>query len=71
MLPALANKKLFIGSESSFYRVLQQAGQYNLRARARLSQEPRSVPRLRPDGPNQVWSQDNSFLTKTVRGVQL
>jgi putative transposase len=39
--------------------------------RARLLQEPRSVPRLRADGPNQVWSWDISFLPTTVRGVWL
>ena len=71
IVPALADQKLFIGSESSFYRVLHQAGQCHRRGRARLPQEPRSVPRLRADGPNQVWSWDISFLPTTVRGVWL
>ena len=70
-MPALSDQKLFIGSESSFYRVLHQAGQCHRRGRARLPQEPRSVPRLRADGPNQVWSWDISFLPTTVRGVWL
>jgi putative transposase len=71
IVPALSDQNLFIGSESSFYRVLHQAGQCNRRGRARLPQEPRSVPRLRADGPNQVWSWDISFLPTTVRGVWL
>jgi len=79
IVPALADQKLFYscgedfvyGSESSFYRVLYQAGQCHRRGRARLPQEPRSVPRLRADGPNQVWSWDISFLPTTVRGVWL
>jgi len=71
IVPALADQKLFIGSESSFYRVLHQAGQCNRRGRARLPQEPRSVPRLRADGPNKVWSWDISFLPTTVRDVWL
>ena len=71
IVPALVDQKLFIGSESSFYRVLHQAGQCHRRGRARLPQEPRSVPRLRADGPNQVWSWDISFLPTTVRGVWL
>ena len=29
------------------------------------------MPRLRADGPNQVWSWDISFLQTTVRGVWL
>jgi len=71
IVPALADQKLFIGSESSFYRVLHQAGQCYRRGRARLPQEPRSVPRLRADGPNQVWSWDITYLPTTVRGVWL
>ena len=71
IVPALADQGLYIGSESSFYRVLHQAGQCHRRGRARLPQEPRSVPRLRADGPNRVWSWDISFLPTTVRGVWL
>jgi putative transposase len=79
IVPALADQGLYnssgedfvYGSESSFYRVLHQAGQCHRRGRARLPQEPRSVPRLRADGPNQVWSWDISFLPTTVRGVWL
>ncbi len=71
IVPALADQGLYFGSESSFYRVLHQAGQCHRRERARLTQEPRSVPRLRADGPNQVWSWDISFLPTTVRGVWL
>ncbi|WP_432785356.1 helix-turn-helix domain-containing protein [Cyanobium sp. BSA11S] len=52
IVPALADQGLFIGSESSFYRVLHQAGQCHRRGRARLPQELRSVPRLMADRPN-------------------
>jgi len=71
IVPSLANQGLFIGSESSFYRVFYQAGQCHRRGRARLPQEPRSVPRLRADVPNRAWSWDISFLPTTVRGVRL
>ncbi|APD48734.1 IS3 family transposase [Synechococcus sp. SynAce01] len=71
IVPALADQGLYIGSESSFYRILHQAGQCHRRGRARLPQEPRSVPRLRADCPNEVWSWDISFLPTTVRGVWL
>lgn len=71
IVPALADQGLFIGSESSFYRVLHHAGQCNRRGRARLPQEPRFVPRLRADRPNALWSWDISFLPTTVRGVWL
>ena len=71
IVPALADQGLYIGSESSFYRVLHQAGQCHRRGRARMPQEPRSVQRLMADGPNRVWSWDISFLPTTVRGVWL
>jgi len=71
IVPALADQGLYIGSESSFYRVLHQAGQCHRRGRARLPQEPRSVPRLRADGPNRLWSWDITFLPTTVKGVWL
>jgi transposase len=58
IVPALADQGLYIGSETSFYRVLHQAGQCYRRGRARPPQAPRTVPRLRADGPNQVWSWD-------------
>jgi putative transposase len=71
IVPSLADQGLFIGSESSFYRMLHQAGQCHRRGRARLPQEPRSVPRLRADRPNAVWSWDITYLPTTVRGVWL
>jgi transposase InsO family protein len=71
IVPALADQGLYIGSESSFYRVLHQARQCHRRGRARLPQEPRSVPRLMANRPNAVWSWDITYLPTTVRGVWL
>ena len=70
-MPALADQDLFIGSESSFYRVLHAHGQAHRRGRARAPQEPRPVPRLRADRPNAVMSWDITYLPTTVRGVWL
>jgi len=71
IVPILADRSLYIGSERSFYRVLYTHGQAHRRGRARPPQEPRPVPRLRADGPKQVWSWDITYLPTTVRGVWL
>ena len=71
IVPALADQGLYIGSESSFYRVLHAHGQVHRRGRSRPPQEPRPVPRLRASGANQVWSWDITYLPTTVRGIWL
>ena len=72
IVPILADRGLYIGSERSFYRVVLHAhDQAHRRGRARPPQEPRPVPRLEARGPNQVWSWDITYLPTTVRGIWL
>jgi transposase InsO family protein len=71
IVPVLADRGLYIGSERSFYRVLHAHGQAHRRGRARPPQEPRPVPRLKAEGPNQVWSWDITYLPTSGRGVWL
>jgi transposase InsO family protein len=71
IVPVLADRGLYIGSERSFYRVLHAHGQAHRRGRARPPQEPRPVPRLEARGPNQLWSWDITYLPTSVRGVWL
>jgi len=71
IVPVLSDQGLYIGSESSFYRVLHSHGQVHRRGRARPPQEPRAVPRLRAAGANQVWSWDITHLPTTVSEIWL
>ncbi len=71
IVPVLADRGLYIGSERSFYRVLHAHGQAHRRGRTRPPQEPRPVPRLEARGPNEVWSWDITYLPTSVRGVWL
>jgi putative transposase len=71
IVPVLADRGLYIGSERSFYRVLHAHGQTHRRGRARPPQAPRPVPRLQARGPNQLWSWDITYLPTSVRGVWL
>jgi len=71
IVPDLADQGIYIGSERSFYRVLHANSQLHRRGRARLPQEARPIPRLRADGPNQVWSWDIAYLPTSVKGIWL
>ena len=68
IVPALADREMYLASEASFYRVLREAAQRQHRGKA---QGPRTVPK--PKGykaiaPNQVWSWDITFLATTITG---
>jgi transposase InsO family protein len=68
IVPKLADEGTYVASESSFYRVLKEAGQVNHRGRAK---EPRKVgpPKThKAVAPNQVWSWDITFLKSCVAG---
>jgi transposase InsO family protein len=71
IVPILADRGLYIGSERSFYRMLHAHSQVHRRGRARPPQQPRPVPRLEARAPNQVWSWDITYLPTSVRGVWL
>ena len=68
IVPALADRGVFLASESSFYRILRQANQLHHRGRSA-----KPVAKQRPraylaDGPNQVWSWDITYLASNIRG---
>ena len=69
IVPILAEKDIYLASESTIYRILRQEGQAKHR-------EPYAEPkkRYRPtaymaNGPNEVWSWDITYLKTTIRGV--
>jgi putative transposase len=69
IVPALADKGVYIASEASFYRVLREADQLHHRGKA---QAPRKVAKpkgYQATGPNQVWSWDITYLATTVAGL--
>ncbi len=68
IVPQLADEGVYIGSESSFYRVLKEAGQQNHRGRA--SHARRKPPESYcASGPCQVWSWDITWLPGPVKGI--
>lgn len=68
LVPKLADMSMFVGSESSIYRVLRRRRLLRHRDRSR----PRTHHRPREHvatGPNQVWAWDITYLPSGVRGT--
>jgi transposase InsO family protein len=63
----LADQGQYLGSESTFYRVLKAENLMAHRGRAKAP-VPRPKPELFASGPNQVWTWDISYLRTSVRG---
>lgn len=68
IVPTLADRGIYIASESTFYRVLHDEGQmqHRERARPRTSTKPKEyIARA----PNQVYCWDITYLRSSVRGA--
>lgn len=67
IVPALADRGVYVASESSFYRVLKAASQQHHRGRAKKPSE-RVVTSHCATGPNQVWSWDITWMPAAIKG---
>lgn len=67
IVPLLADEGRYIGSESTFYRVLREANQLTHRHRSRPAKHKRPEA-YEARQANQVWSWDISYLPTQVRG---
>jgi transposase InsO family protein len=68
IVPALADKGIYVASEASFYRVLRNANQLAHRGKAKPQKHKRPES-LEANGPNQLWSWDITYLPTTVKGL--
>ncbi|WP_342220941.1 IS3 family transposase [Candidatus Fukatsuia endosymbiont of Tuberolachnus salignus] len=69
IVPMLADEGSYLASESTFYRVLREAGQLKHR-RAERPAHPRCKPRaLSANAPNQLYSGDISYLPSCIKGL--
>lgn len=71
IVPILADKGVYIASESTVYRVLRRAGQLNHRTPAKPPSKPYRPPEKVATGPNQVWSWDITYLKIPIRGMYI
>ncbi len=67
IVPALADRGLYLASESSFYRVLREAHQLARRGKAKPPTRRPPMP-LQASAPNQLWSWDITYLATTLKG---
>jgi putative transposase len=64
----LAEERMYVGSESTIYRIMRQEGLLNHRGRTRLPRESRPVPVLEATGVYQVLAWDITLLPGPVKG---
>lgn len=69
IVPDLADKGLYLASEASFYRVLNEAGQLHHRGKAQAPRKVSQPKAFKASAPNQVWSWDITFLASAIAGM--
>lgn len=69
IVPILAQKGVYIASESSFYRVLRENNLLHHRSDTRAPIARKAPFQLQAVGPNQVWSWDITYLKTTINGI--
>jgi len=68
IVPRLADKGIYLASESTFYRVLKKHQQLNHRGRAQPAKTVLQPTSFTATGPNEVWTWDISYCPSEVRG---
>ncbi len=69
IVPSLADKGIYVASESSFYRILKQANQLAHRGKAQPARKVSKPKGYEATGPNQVWSWDITYMASTITGI--
>lgn len=71
IVPKLADKGVYIASESTFYRILKEENQLNHRLKSKPTGQTNKPRALKASAPNQVYTWDITYLPTVVRGVFL
>lgn len=67
IVPKLADKGVYLASESSLYRLLKKTGESTHRERSRPKKHKAPKPR-KASGPNQIWSWDITYMKSPILG---
>ena len=68
IVPKLADLGIYVGSESTFYRVLKADGLLTHRSRA-MPRKHAMPASLTATAPNQIWSWDITYLKAEIKGM--
>lgn len=68
IVPTLADKGLYIASESSFYRILNKEKLMAHRSRSNPRRH-KKPDELMASGPNEIWSWDITYLKAAIKGT--
>jgi len=69
IVPILAERGIYICSESSMYRILKQAGQNQHRGRSHKRKKPSKPAEVKATGPKQCMTWDITYLPTLVTGM--
>ena len=69
IVPKLADEGIYIASESTFYRVLKAAKQWQHRGKSLAPKNRRKSNSYLASGPNEVWSWDITYLKSNMTGM--
>ncbi len=69
IVPRLSDRGLYIGSESTFYRVLKEHKQLTHRGNSKPRRRVKKPTAYVATKPNEVWSWDITYLRTRVRGL--
>lgn len=71
IVPRLAEKGIYIGSESTMYRILREEDLLAHRAHSKVRSKNKKPDEFKATGPNQVMSWDITYLLTSIRGRYL
>lgn len=69
IVPRLADRGIYIASESTIYRILRKEKMQHHRGTSRPPTKRHRPGERRATGPNQVWSWDITYLKSPIKGV--
>jgi putative transposase len=68
IVPAIADRGMYVASESTFYRILRNEGMQKHRGRSKTPEKSREPETHIAYAPNRVWTWDITYLNTSIRG---